>query len=115
MPGIKGNIIIALKPASEAVETESYKKWNLTADDYPLIGTCTWYQGGGTFPDFGGRVSTATGRVFSVGGGANSISSWTPTEIFPKTITLKSSTESSTKKFKITVDDNGTLTAKEVQ
>lgn len=112
--GTRGFPKIFLGPPDDK-EANIYKRWNLTDKDYPIISICTSFTSGGTFPDFYYTVSTITGRIFSVGGGANSISSWEPTERFPSSMTVASSTENSTKKFRITVDDTGAVTATEIK
>lgn len=107
-------LAIFLAPPEEENQNDTYTRWGLTKDDFPLTSRCTSFSSQGTFPTFYFTLVTATGRVFSIGGGANMISSWTPVEIFPSSLTLKSSTENSTKNFKITVDDSGTISATEV-
>lgn len=73
-------------------------------------------------PDWNEEEETAYGFIKNKPFGDNSDGTVTkidnkylPDTITPNTLILNSSTEGSTKKFKITIDDSGTISAVEVQ
>lgn len=112
--GSTDRIMVALAAAPEDERVSFYQDLKLTNVDYPLFGVTTSFESGGTVPSIYGKIITASGRIFVLGGSANLSSSWTPREVFSDSLILESSTENSTKKFKITVDDSGTISATEI-
>lgn len=105
---------VFLESASTENQDSRYSSWGLTTEDYPLMATMTKQELSGTSPTYEYKVITSTGRCFKVGGTAATAFSWSPTEIYPSQLIVKSSTADSTKNFKITVDDTGAVTATEL-
>lgn len=110
---LEGAQVIYLKNVPSSVTTATdYGKLNLTSKDYPITVTCTATEYGHS-PNASYRITTASGRVIGLYqtliNGNVSVS-----EYIPSSVTISSSTEGSSKKFKITVDDTGTLSATEV-
>lgn len=108
-----GAQVIYLQNVPSSVTTATdYGKLNLTSNDYPITVTCTATEYGHS-PSASYRIITASGRVIglyqTLTNGNVSVS-----EYIPSSVTISSSTEGSSKKFKITVDDTGTLSATEV-
>lgn len=105
---------VFLEPASTDNQDSRYSSWRLTTEDYPLMATMVKQELSGTSPTYEYKVVTSTGRCFKVGGTVATASSWSPTEIYPSQLIIKSSTTGSAKNFKITVDDTGIVTATEL-
>lgn len=114
MIGNKRRIMVSLEAAPEDERVSFYQDLKLTDEDYPLFGVTTYFESNGTVPTIYGKIITASGRIFGLGGSANLSDSWTPHEVFSDSLILESSTENSTKKFKITVDDSGIISATEI-
>lgn len=108
-----GAQVIYLQNVPSSVTTATdYEKLNLTSNDYPITVTCTATEYGHS-PNASYRIATASGRVIGlyhtlINGNVS------VTEHSPSSVTISSSTEGSSKKFRITVDDTGTLSATEV-
>lgn len=108
-----GAQVVYLRNVPSSVTTApDYEKLNLTSKDYPIIVTCTTFDAGSS-PSCEYIIATSSGRSIYMYLGLIS-GTIKVQERVHDSLTIQSSTPDSSKKFKITVDDTGTLSATEV-